>query len=104
MNPPGGRVGVCVAIDPPGVLVAVGGAGVWAGVGEETGFRYSPAAQPEPSPETEIGTQLWPPAAVDDPVTCTVIPLAMTPLLEEALLGPVRRLIRVVVRRFVPVG
>lgn len=104
MNPPAGRVAVRVAAGLPGVRVAVGAAGVLVGVGLGVGFKYSPAIQPDPSAGTVTGTQVCPPAAVDGPVTCTITPLSTTPMLVDAVVGPVRRLTRVVARRVEPVG
>jgi hypothetical protein len=107
MNPPGGRVGVLVGVrdgvEPPGVRVTVGGAGVRDGVAVGTGTKYLLATQPAPN-DVVTGTQVSPPAATDGPLTVTVAPLESTPRLGVLVLAPERRLTRVVVRRIVPVG
>jgi hypothetical protein len=107
MNPPAGRVGVregvLVGVEPPGVRVEVGGAGVRVGVAVGTGVRYLPAIHPTPNGEV-TGTQVRPPLATEWPVTVTVVPLGMTPLLGALVLAAERRLTPVVARKTVPVG
>ena len=101
-----------MGVDPPGVRVVVGGAGVRVvvggaavrvGVAVGTGVRYLLAIQPAPSDEV-TGTQFNPPLATERPVTVTVVPLAMTPLLGEPVVAAERRLTPAVARITVPVG
>ncbi len=97
------RDGVRVTVAPPGVPVAVGGAGVRVGVAVGTGVRYVPAIQPAPKEEV-TGTQRRPPALTDGPVTVTVAPPETTPRLGELVLAAERRFTPVVARNSVPVG
>lgn len=102
-KPPAGRVAVRVGAEPPGVRVIVGGIGVRVGVAVGTAARYFPAIHPAPI-ELETGTQAYPPAFTEGPVTVTLDPLEMTDRLAALVDGAERRFTRVVARIMVPVG